>query len=521
MIRPLRSILLCLALARPGLGTDDPFANALIAPPDVRLYVHIEGAAAIRAELRDRPIARWLRSLTAGDLLPAAWQRLATEAGREPGGLFDPVFGRRVTVLSRGVDDAAEWVVLTAVQREVSTALLDRLAPVVLGPRRDVGLFRLPEHGLLLARGNGFMAAAPETSVGLLHEVIDNRAGATPDRGLAGHEAIGRGRALGGGQVGVFMRHAQPLGGWSVAVATLDGDEIRTRYASRFDHTPFRSRVTRLHWDPAPVLSLEARTLLSVIEPTDTAGGPFDAFVTATLGEPPVTTALGTMLGPRRITAVSDVEGRLEDPPFDLMFPTVARVYEVNDAASAWRALDTHMLRLLGALNSLGEGAFALDVPDPATFTDGGPRRVEIGRLATWLLGDLPGMDRVSLNWTVVSNGDPGGGGWCVIATHPAPLAAVADALRRGGPGGEALAGPWTSCGTVDGRRLASHLGVWGAAAGMLAPPGSAQGLREALELVGGLAGGIDLCRWRLARPSDHAVTAEAEISLSPPDSSR
>ena len=134
-------------------------------------------------------------------------------------------------------------------------------------------------------------------------------------------------------------------------------------------------------------------------------------------------------------------------------------------------------------------------------------------------------MDRVSLNWTVVSQdpgpGEGGGGGaWCVIATHPEQLKAVADALGRPQRRG-AIRDQWTSCGTVDGRRLATHLGAWSAAVGLLAAPGNVDALRETLELLRGLAGGVDLCRWRLARPSDKVVCLEADITLSPPASSQ
>ena len=50
----------------------DPFWAAALAPPTVRMYLHVDGAAEIRAEIADRPIARWVQStLAKGELLDA------------------------------------------------------------------------------------------------------------------------------------------------------------------------------------------------------------------------------------------------------------------------------------------------------------------------------------------------------------------------------------------------------------------------------------------------------------------
>jgi hypothetical protein len=519
---PLSTIVVA-ALTWAGGQQVDPFGAAVFAPQDVRLYVHLQGAAEVRAELADRPVIHWIESWLARGQLPEAWQRLAVAADTDAGELFDLCLGRAMTVVLRGRDDEAEWVVLTEIDPQQSPDLLGRLSPLVLGPKHDLGLFHLPEQELLLARGDGFVLIGPSERPGLFHELIPNLTKPPPES-LASQPAMDEARRLGPGRAGVFVRHAQPLGGWSVAVADLDGKRVRVRHASHFEHAPFTTDVTRLEWDPAPIRGLEETMTLGFIEPTDIVGGRLDAFMTAALGVPLVPAELGGNLGDRRITAISELEGRLQDPPFDLLLPTVARVYEVKDAETAWRQLDDHMIRLVGALNRFGQGGFQLEPPDPATFQAGEPRSVNIGALAKWILGDLPGLDRVSLTWTVVAakaEADVGErGGWCVIASDPQHLDAVTEALAAAPPDGPKAA-RWANCGSADGHRLARQLGTWRHQAGLLAVAPDVEALQDALTLMAELANGVDRCRWRLCRPSAERVHLEAELELSPPDSTR
>lgn len=501
-----------------GADAGDPFAAAAVVPPDVRLYLDVQGAAGLRRELAGLPVAQWAGSWLARGQLPQAWNALAEAAGADGAGFFDACLGRRVTILVRGADEPPEWAVLTEI--ESSGDLLERLSPLVLGPKHNVGIFHLPEQELLVARAEGRLLIAPEQRPGLFHEVAGNLA-RLPAESLAGDPAFAEARRLGPGRAGIFVRHAQPLGGWSAAVADVDGDRVRIRHASRFDHSPFQSDVTRLEWDPSPLGSLVERMILGFIEPTDNAGGRFDSFLMAMLGQPLIPSALGDNLGGRRITVLSDLEGRLQEPPFDLLLPTVARVYEVNDAATAWRQIDEHMVNLIDALNRLGQGAFHLEPPDPAAFRPGEPRSIEIGPVVRWLLGDVPGAGRVTLNWTVVGGDEDACGPqgcWCVVASDPEHLNKVADALASL-PQKETSLGRWTNCGVADGPRLAQHLGTWRDRPGLLAAAEDEDALREALGLLQGLANGVDHCRWRLWRPTAECVRTEAELILSPAES--
>ena len=515
-------IAICLLSGRTALA-DDLFAAAALAPPDVRLFVHILDATQLRGQLHNRPIGRWVRSWLAQGELPGAWERLAGAAGLAEAEFFDTCLGRQVTLMSREGEFTSEWVVLTEIEPAVSAALLRSLAPRVLAPSNDAGVFHLAEQALLVARVDRLVLIAPDDGRGLFDAMVPNLTRA-PDQSLAQHEAVLRGTTLdtqlggddGRARAGVLIRHSPPLGGWSVGVAGLDDDRVRVRHASRFDSAPFRSRVTEFTWNPSPLRCLEGTGFLGYIEPTDISGGPFDAFVATLLGEPLISQALGDNLGARRITALSDVEGRLEDPPFDLLLPTVVRAYEVNDAARAWSQVDAHMIRLVAALNQLGQGSFQLAVPDPASFEPGRPRNVPVGPMARWLFGDIAGIDQMRLCWTVAGTATR----WCVVASHPDHLLAVAAALETDTAclpvAGEQ--GRWTSSGIGQGKRLAQHFASWSTDAETLAAPEDVAAMRDALNLLREFAQGVDRCQWRMTRPTAESVTTEAEFELSPPE---
>ena len=513
-----------LALLAPVLGPDgvesarpgDPFRAAALTPPDVRLYIHVNRAAAIRAEVADRPLAEWATNLFGDGQAPQAWARLAEAV--ELGGpqLFDTFLGTAFTLVVRGREEAAEWAVLTEVDPSDTRLLLSRLDPRVLGPRHRLPILHLPEHELQLAFSGRLLLIGPVPQSGLFDEMVPNLV-MPPQECLANDPAIAQARELGGGGAGLFMRHEPPMGGWSVAVADLHGPSIRLRYAAKFDHAPFTTVPTKLQWDLTPIHNLRGKTALAFMEPTDASGGPLDAFLQVALGKALMTPDMRRNLGPRRLTVFGELDGRLENPPFDLLLPTVARVYEVMDNEQAWAQLDEQMIGLVATFNTLGEDAFELDVPDPAMFEAGEPRRVEVGPAARWLLGDIPGVDRVSLNWTVIKGQL---GSWSVIASDPGHLATIAEALSVA-PAGEPIVGPWESSGTADGPRLASIVRSWRDRTEVLAEPGRVDDLRSALLLFSTFGQGIQRCDWQMTRPSANQVLLEAELTLTAPDSSR
>ncbi len=515
-MKHLRVIAAALLVTAGAVRAGDPFADAEISPPDVKLYVHVEGAAAIRGALADRPFARWIDTLLGRGQLPAAWQRFCAAAGSPAGGLFDACLGRSVTLLWRG-GEPPEWVLITDIDPPESAALLQRMQAQVLAPRNDAGLFQLAAQDFLIARSDRTVLVAPLAQPGLLHDVLLRLARPAATATLAAEPVVAEGRRLGQGCAAIVLRHAPPLGGWAVGVAQVAADRIAIRQVCRFDAAPFRSRVTALTWDPAPLRCLQSATFLAFIEPTDIAGGPLDAFMQAALGQPGIAAALGSNLGPRQVTAVSD----LHDAQQPAFLPGVARAYEVNDALSAWSQIDTYMSRLLPALGALAPGAAPLDLPAEAALATRQARCVEASVLARALAGDLPGAGEVRICWTVVK-AHAGDSGWCVIASDPGHLKNVAAALAAEACGEtQGNLGPpgLTSCGSLDGRRLSAHLARWRGAVEALSQPPDAAAIVDTLDLLAEFAAGVQAGSWRLTRPSAECLHAEAELVLAPPES--
>ncbi len=523
-MKHLRVIAAALLVTAGVVRAGDPFVDAEISPPDVKLYVHVEGAAAIRAALADRPFARWIDTLLGRGQLPAAWQRFCAAAGSPAGGLFDACLGRRVTLLWRG-GEPPEWVLITDIDPPESAALLQRLQAQILAPRNDAGLFQLPAQDFLVARSERSLLVAPLGQPALLYDVLPRLARPAGIATLAAEPALAdfgelsraEGRRLGDGSAAIALRHAPPLGGWSVGVAQVAADRIAIRQVSRFEAAPFRSRVSALTWDPAPLACLQSATFLAFIEPTDIAGGPLDAFMQAALGETGVASALGSNLGPRQVTAVSD----RRDAQQPAILPGVARAYEVIDANAAWNQIDAYMARLLPSLSALAPGAASLERPGEAALVSGQARCVDASALARALAGDLPGAGDVKICWTVVK-AHAAASGWCVIASDPGHLENVGAALRAEACGqAQANPGPpgLTSCGSLDGRRLSAHLARWRGAVEAMARPPDAPAIVDTLDLLAEFAAGVQSGNWRLVRPSAECLHAEAELVLAPPES--
>ena len=240
------------------------------------------------------------------------------------------------------------------------------------------------------------------------------------------------------------------MGGWSAAVADWRAGRIDVRHIARFENPPFTDRPPEAEWDRSVLDVFEEQVVVAFAEPTETGAGLLDAFVQASLGQAPIGEALRAQLGPRRITAVGDRDGRLHDPPFDLLYPTVARLYEIKDPAAASLRADGQMVDLLKAIDRLGQVKdrvnFRLDVPDQALFGAGGPRSVDLGPAARWLLGDWPVANTISLNWTVVSAPRDS---WLIVASDPQLLEEMARTICERPPAAPKL-GRWANCGTCD-----------------------------------------------------------------------
>jgi hypothetical protein len=407
-----------------------------------------------------------------------------------------------------------EWAVLSEIDDEAAGTALERLRLRFLGPRSGLPTLALPEQGLILARRAGLIIVAPESRTGLFDDVLKSLF--EPDQATLADEApLAQARALGRGAAGVFIRHsAQQGGGWSAAVASVQGPHLRVRHIARFDDPPFSGPVTRLVYDMTPLRQVEDRSILAMIQPTDT-GGLLDQFLTMELGMPLVDSAMRRHLGSRKLTTLGDREGRLLDPPVDLLLPTAALCLEVRGDATAADQLDERMVRLVKRLQDRGQGACLIDLPDLCAAPPGQPRYVDLSPAAGCLIGGFPIMRSISLNWTLAEGP---GGNWWVVASDPRHLQEVVAGLT--GPRcGEPMVGSWDSCGSINAARLGAQVVSWGERAELIADPDHVNELRQSLAWIGRLAGAADRCRWKLSRPSERETALEVDVTLAPADS--
>jgi hypothetical protein len=500
----------------------DPFADAAIAPADVTIYLHVENAAELRATLAERPMGRLLEHLIRRGELDAAWEKAAALAGIDGATLFDRWLGRRFTLLVRPEAEGADWVVLTEVREKDARDTLRPLKPRRRAPRYGRPVMEFPESDVVIAAVDDRFVIGPKRPGRLLAEMLPRVAGEEPPTESLAEveaEAIDKARALGAGTTGLYLRHGGFLGGWSVAVASVDGEHVKLCHAARFEHPPFDRPLTELRWNAAPLQALEDEALLVMMEPTDIGFGPVENFTHTVLKRRLLSEEMREQLGETRIITVGEIEGRQEPEPVDLLLPAGSVAIEISNENTqrAVEMIDAQLVQVAHALADMGKGAFDLDVPATTSLKDGHARHVDLRPAIEHLGGGFPIMRSVSLNWSVAKRPDRS---YYVIATHPQHLGEIVEALEQTETGPECR-GPWTSCGSLDGTRVAVHLQSFVDQAGLLVPDdeGDAEAFREAMVVLSRLAEGMNRCRWRLARPQVETMRLEVDIELSRPAS--
>jgi hypothetical protein len=517
----LAALLASLLVATTTLAAeDDPFAEAVRAPADVGLYLHVDGASATRAALARRPIARAFGRSWRDSALSQAWTALALSAKTDAAALFDAWLGDSFTFVSRPTADGAgvDWAIWTKVDPARAKATLTHLRPHPRAPRANLPVAELPEHGLCIARAGDVFVIGPAQSHALFDDVVDRfgRGGDEAGASLGALPELARARSLGDGSTACFVRHAPPFGGWSAMVGRLTDGQIKLKQLGRYEAPPFDRPVTELSIDWSLLDAFEQHGLVALIEPMDIGGGQHELFLQAALDVPILSAAVRSKLGSRRLYAIGEQEGRLTQPPTDMLLPSAAVALELRDTEGVERQLDRDLLDVGRAVNGLVPAKHRVTVPDRIAEAPGAPRRVDLRPVMSELGDGLPVLRSMSLNW-VVTEGPRGT--YCVIATHPEQLRQTVDALAQ--PAGEPRIGGMTGCGTMNGRRVGIHLRTYGDRAAQLAAPDpeSVTAFRDTMLLLADLADGIDRCRWQIRRPSREEMCVDVQIMLSPPES--
>jgi hypothetical protein len=509
-------LLLTISILGPRPVTADALIeHARFAPPRVTMFVHVEDAAALRHDLRARPIATFGKRLLDGGAADGAWSAFARTVRVNEAALFDGLFGRRCSLfLAPGEGERGDWALVTEIAPDTARWLHRAVKPVYDLPRWGLRLGTIPEHDLRFAALGELYLIGPRRGL-LFTDMAERIGGAVEAPSLADDPAFDRSRLHTAGRLGMFIRHDPFVGGWSVLSAEIEGDRVDLRHAAQFEHPPFQRQRTELEWNMAPLQALEQSAVMAVIEPTDIGGGLGATFIETELGESLLSEAMRRNLCECRIFTIGEIEGRMEPHKTDMLMPSGVLAMKVKNDETAEREIDKHVVRLVNAVNRVDEGAFLVEVPALPELRGQRYRHIDLRPATEHFGGGFPIMRSVTLNWTVARGPY---GSFYVVATHPDQLRETVAALESGPPRPEQR-GRWTSCGTVDGPRAARQLESYGDQAALLAVPDpqARTFLRETLRDLAALAQGVERCRWKLQRPSENEVDLSVELVLSRP----
>lgn len=512
------------------------FASARFVPADVTTFVHIENAARTRRNLAARPLSHWLMSLASDGAVVKSWGGLAQQLQTSDAALFDNCFGRSVTFASRA---PGQWVIVTDIDEIRTRDLLRRLEVRVREPQFGLAISELPEQALLLASDGGRLIIGPAAQAQLFSEVLqrisagDNAAAAARPATLADDTDLRQRAAelqcdLPRVSIAAFIRHERPLGGCSMIVADVRGDQLRLTQSARFDNPPFSSPVSKLSCDFSPLNLFADRALVAIMQPRDVGDGPVESFLTASLGAGLVSPDMRRNLADRRLLVMGEQDARqvpkpsVKPPkPSDILTTTFVACLELKDAGAnggpddgaAAAQLDQQMARITRSLNDLGKGAFLIRMPDCAALRAADPRHVDLGAAGEWFTGGFPVMKTVSLDWQVAEGPQ---GTWFVVGSNPQALKDTVDALRKPCPHDARLAGRFDNCGSANGVRLAHHVESWSDEAQEFTDPPHVEQVRSTLRMMADLANGLQTCRWQMARPTANTMRLDVQITLTP-----
>jgi hypothetical protein len=507
-------------------------------PPDVTLFVHVEDAVEIRRELANRPIERWVRSLAQSGAVAKAWNGLAHGTDMDDAELFDFCFGKGFTFASRpgsspgpGGRDV-QWVVITKLGEESTHTLLRKLRTRVREPQFGLAISELPEQQMLLASDGGQVVIGSSRQPELFFDVLQRMAQAehgdnaplatlATDADLKQH-APQLFAGMHGARAAMFIRHERPMGGCSLVVADVRGDQVRLRHAGRFDHAPFASPMTKLTCDFSPVALFEDKALVAIVQPRDVGDGPVEAFLSAELGAGLISDEMRKNLADRRLLVVGEHDARQLPEPADILTTTFVAALELKDPSIAIGQLDEQMVRLTQRINQRAKGSLLIEPPNVRAMRPCEPREVDLGNAGKWFTGGFPVMKSVSLNWAVAQSPDGGGGGagagagtaWFVVGSHPQALQETVEALQKDAPQDRRLRGRFDSCGMANGLRLGTHVQSWSDEAQMFTRPENLDEVRGSLKALANLASGMQICRWQLARPTENTMRLDVQVTL-------
>lgn len=510
------TVVLLMAVQAKCASPDLLFSRAEMAPDDVWLYVHVEDMQTLRKSLENLPIAGWAGNFLAGGQFIKTWGYMAGLAGVNNAGLIDMIVGDQLTLLVRGSGKELQWLLMTPVDDQRAATIYKKLRVKVRTTRAGVSMSFVPDHQLLIARTpDGLMLICHLSEQKLLYDVLNR---SDPDhelRTLSGLPALKSARQLSQGQAGVYINHDEPLGGWSVATFRFNERHLHIQHRARFARDAFVRPITEMEIDPSIIENFRDGMMVATIEPTDIGKSPVELFIEQNIlsGLSLLGPEIQENIGDYRILCLGDVEGRMQHHKADMRLPTASMCVKVKDGDIAERQIDQHFFSLSRHLNTLGQGAFLIEVPNRRTFIPGDPRQIDLDSLTDLLGQGMPFLSNVDLCYQVA---DTPNGSFLIVASHPEALQETLKALMKK-CSATLPTRRWASVGVANGVRIGQNIESLGEQAIALAEPGKARELRSALKLMSTFAFGIEDMMWKLTRSCKNEMQIEVDIEFTAP----
>lgn len=492
-------------VAHPG-GGNDLFHDARRVPPDVQVYVCVKRASDLRSEIGDTPLGAALGRALGRTHLGKAWFWLARAEEIGERELFEDFVGESITVvLRRGEGGAFDWAALTVVDDDSWGNVSRKLSFRRHAPRFGMTIRTLPDHGLIFARSDELVLVGPHDT-GLFRDVLKILADQDVIT-LADDPGMVRAHRLGKGDIGLFVRHDDPMGGMTAMVASVDEHQMRIRQSSRFANSPFGDAPRPTQIDPAFLDQIAATQVCVVAHPLEWPTGPLAAFLRTQFPEGAIKQRMLDGLGDRMVILVGEVAP--ESLGWTLALQVTPSDHALDDLDAFGRGIVTVLCRFAEVADPLDENP--LGPAEPGVI-----RSVPIGAAARGLAPHLPGVEQASLCWAMHTG--PAGSWWFIgmDARHIEQVLKEFDHLPPvAGPGRVELAGQIGHLRSGEGshhlRRLvteiARHL-----------PAEEADSVRAITFFLADLLGAFNDVTWTTEIPGKDRFESQWTFSTAAPD---
>lgn len=474
-------------------------------PADVELYVHIEGAAQLRARLGGQPLGQALRRVIADESVTRRWSGIAQRLGLSETKCFDELLGRDLRFVARRGEDGMEWLLAT----DMDEATLGRVRDRLHGRMSTGGFIEFPCQGLVAAWRPPTLWVAPGRCSRLLSLAVG---AAVPDRGasLAALPLVEAAAKWPSTQVQLFIRHTWPVAGESIFTVEFDAAGATVRHRTRADSLGGRSEVPDVRPIDGSILQrFEGTALAAMVRPQcDDAALPV---LSAALPDFRPCEGMRRNAGDRWLLAIGDSE-----PTSSLQYraPMLAVALEVREPCKGRRQHLAMLERALASFNARYADALggAVVLPKGLECADlESPQHCDLNWALRAVSEDHPLLRTCSLHWrTVVGERDLAS--WQVYASHREWLDRVSLILESAPSESPRSSVP---DGFVRGPALAGMIASWREQAAEFAPDDQAR-FSEGMEMVVAFLRGVEWIRWRSEQPERTIVESTIRLELAP-----